>query len=265
MELPAEIRNTIYEYALFDPSGMNFIGIYKHSRRDVDRVSAQCLAAMTQAGWSDSIHINDGVRKNHEKPVALVPSLLGVNKQIHKEGVDILYGKNEFVFQDSFALHNFLINLGPSGAKHLKTIRVLGWLHGRCRKEYNHSCFALLASATNITALHLISQIGGYSPSKYGAGQLYCSAFPWMEAVGMAKGKVDAVIDIIKFDKGRCHSGFDPVPNTCLVDKDKHSEEEYAEFKATLRKLLVAQQQRVMAPPAPTRSKAAKKEAADEE
>jgi hypothetical protein len=63
-----------------------------------------------------------------------------VSKQIHQEAVDTLYGKNEFIFTDSFALYNFMINLGPRGAKHLKTLRLRGWLYGRATKAYNHSC-----------------------------------------------------------------------------------------------------------------------------
>jgi hypothetical protein len=141
MELPAEIRNMVYEYALTDPSGINLVGTFKHKRRTVERVSAKCEADISQdRDYSDSFLINDSIRSQHEKPAPLVPSLLAVSKQIHQEAVDTLYGKNEFIFTDSFALYNFMINLGPRGAKHLKTLRLRGWLYGRATKAYNHSC-----------------------------------------------------------------------------------------------------------------------------
>jgi hypothetical protein len=141
MELPAEIRNLIYEYTLTTPSGINLVGTFKHKRRTVERISTKCQADFTQyRGYSAGHVMNDSIRNQHEKPTALVPSLLAVNKQIHQEATDILYGKNEFIFTDSFALYNFMINLGPTGAKRLKTVRIQGWLDGRAMKAYNHSC-----------------------------------------------------------------------------------------------------------------------------
>ncbi|KAH6876018.1 hypothetical protein BKA58DRAFT_380869 [Alternaria rosae] len=266
LNLPAEIRNIIYEYTLTDSSGINLVGVFKHKRRNVERISAKLQAELSQeSGWSDSQRMNNGVRKTQEEPAPLVTSLLAVNKQIHQEGVDILYGKNEFIFTDSFALYNFMINLGPNRAKSLRTLRILGWLHGRAMKAYNHSCFSALVWATNITAFHIDSQIGWYRASKYGADQLYRDAFPWMEAVGMAKGKVDAIVDIIKFnedhfDEHRGRYRWHTATQTS-------NEEMYAEFKTALRKSLGAQQQRVMAPTTSQtkRAKITKKVTEDEE
>ena len=248
LKLPAEIRNIIYEYTLTDPSGINLVGVFKHKRRNVERISAKLQASLAEgSSWSDAHRMNNSIRNNQEEePAPLVTSLLAVNKQIHQEGVDILYGKNEFIFTDSFALYNFMINLGPSRSKSLRTLRILGWLHGRAMKAYNHSCFAVLVWATNITAFHIDSQIGWYRASKYGADQLYRDAFPWMESVGMAQGKVDAVVDIIKlgednFDgRNSYHRYSSQAP--------KSNDDMYEEFKTALRKSLGAQRQRVIAP-----------------
>ncbi|KAI4933027.1 hypothetical protein J4E85_003430 [Alternaria conjuncta] len=247
LKLPAEIRNIIYEYTLTDPSGINLVGVFKHKRRNVERISAKLQAELSEgSSWSDAQRMNNGIRRAQEESAPLVTSLLAVSKQIHQEGVDILYGKNEFIFTDSFALYNFMINLGPNRSKSLRTLRILGWLHGRAMKAYNHSCFAALVWATNITAFHIDSQIGWHRASKYGAEQLYRDAFPWMEAVGMARGKVDAVVDIIKL--GQDH--FDGRHSYHLYSSHptKSNDDMYEEFRAALRKSLGAQRQRAMAP-----------------
>jgi hypothetical protein len=259
MQLPAEIRNMIYEYALTDPSGINLVGVFKHKRRTVERISVQCQADMSKdSSWSVSFRMNDSIRNQHEEPVPLVPSLLAVNKQIHQEATDILYGKNEFILTDSFALYSFIINLGPSGAKHLKTLRILGWLSGRAMKAYNHSCFAVLVWATNITAFHIDCQIGWHRSSRFGSEQLYRDAFPWMEAVGLAQGKVDAAVDIIKLDETYFMNS-----RRSYYDSSSQTTESYKkridEFKAVLRTSLGAQQKRIMAQPSPKRTKLAKK------
>lgn len=129
-------------------------------------------------------------------PPSLVPSLLAVNKQIYAEGINILYG-HEFVFLDPSALYAFLINLGPSGARHLKSIRLMRWEYGRAKAAYNHACFAVLAWATNLTSFHINAPIGTYRTTRDGADQLYRNAFPWLEAFGAAKGKRDAALDIL--------------------------------------------------------------------
>ncbi|KAG9191121.1 hypothetical protein G6011_09209 [Alternaria panax] len=262
LELPAEIRNLIYEYTLTDSGGINLVGTFKHKRRTVERISAECQTGISQGrSWSDTLLMNDNIRSQHEQPAALVPSLLAVSKQVHQEGVDILYGKNEFTFTDSFALYNFLINLGPRGAKHLKTLRIRGWLNGRAMKAYNHSCFAALVWATNITAFHIETRIGLYRATRYGAEQLYRNAFPWMEAVGLAQGKFDAVVDIIHV----CDNYFDAYPaNYRHLSSASSNKEKLEEFKAALRKALGAQQKHIMAPTV-KKCKVAKKVVADDE
>jgi hypothetical protein len=226
MELPAEIRNMIYTYALTDSSGINLQATFKHKRRTVERISAEC-----QEKLSGYMKMSDAVRAEVEEPMPLAPSLLAVSKQIHSEGLDILYG-NEFIFADSFALYAFLINVGPACAKHLKTIRLLGWGWGRAMKAYNHSCFAVLVWATNITAFH----VDAYTHS---AQQLYRDAFPWLEAIGSAKGKADAAVDVLHLSEAALR----------YYHRSNTHEDKVKAFKAELSKFLDNQQKRVMAKP----------------
>ncbi len=142
--------------------------------------------------------MNATVRKENPEPMPITPALLSVNKQIYQEARDIFYG-NEFVFADTFALYAFLINLGPQGAKYLKTLRLLTWGCGRAMKAYNHSCFALLAWAPNVTAFHIDAQRPGWSrAAKSYSEQIYRDGFPFLEAIGRARGKADAAIDVLK-------------------------------------------------------------------
>ena len=79
----------------------------------------------------------------------------------------------------------------------------------------------------------------------------------------MAKGKVDAVVDVIKFDEDYFDSQHGSYRN--MHQQDKSGEEKYAEFKARLRNMLGAQQQRVMAPSGQGKRRKVAKVAADDE
>lgn len=239
MDLPAEIRNMIYSYSLVDPSGINLVGSFKHKRRTVERVSAA-----TQAGISEQRYLyrklNDDMRSTYAEPTALVPALLAVNKQIQQEAGDILYA-NDFILADSFALYSFMLNLGPSGAKLLKSVRIMDWGYGRALKAYNHSCFAVLAWATNLNKL-VLDKTPGYNRSPKGAAeQLYRDAFPWLEAIGAAKGKVDAGLDALEVSEDAFEEMIHDRSQNC-------AQKDVADiFRARLEDLLGKQQERVMA------------------
>jgi hypothetical protein len=244
MQLPAEIRNMIYIYTLGDPSGINLVATFKHRRRTVERVSAELMSDIAGTyHWRRKNQINDNLRDKHQEPVPLVPSLLAVSKQIYQEGRDILYN-NEFVFADTSVLYHFMLNISPAGAKQLKHLRIMQWNHGRGMKPYNNACFAVLGQATNLQTLHL-DELDGYARKpQAAAAQMYRDAFPWFEAIGAAKGKVDAGVDLLQidpevFDYTYWHQGTQRVVS---------GEEKRDEYLEALRKLLGVQQKRLMAP-----------------
>ncbi|KAF1846923.1 uncharacterized protein K460DRAFT_413745 [Cucurbitaria berberidis CBS 394.84] len=246
MQLPAEIRNMIYSYALTDPSGINFVATTKHKRRTVERVSEETQSGLSR-GWYRRGRINDQVRAQYKEPVSLVPSLLAVSAQVYFEAQDVLYG-NEFVFADTSALYSFLINLGPSGAKRLKTLRLLGWSYGRASKAYNNACFAVLVWATNITAFHVDAFHGWFRSIQTGADRIYRDAFPWLEAMGREAGKADAAVDVLRINARILRTWQCNGTSQLVTD-----EQRYAEFKAMLSKLLAGHQKRVMAKPSKKR------------
>jgi len=239
----------IYGFALTDSSGIQLVATFKHKRRTVERISAEAQDGIKDTyRYYTASRINDELRAKYEDPTALVPSLLAVNKQINQEGRDILYA-NEFVFADSFALYSFMINLGPSAAKYLKSLRLMGWGFGRAMKGYNHSCFAVLVWATNLEKFTL-DKTPGYSRNPKGAAeQLYRDAFPWMEAIGAAKGKVDAALDVLEVPD----EAFDYNYWTQGQQRTVSGEENLEKFRLTLEKLLGQQQKRITAKPSKKR------------
>lgn len=243
LELPGEIKNMIYSYALIDPTGINLVGTFKHRRRTVERVSGELHNNISHGNNWSAARLNDGLRGRYEVPATLAPSLLLANKQIYQEARDILYS-NQFVFGDSFALYNFMLNLSPTGAKQLQHLRIKEWCYGRGMKGYNHSCFAALVQATNIKTLRFDSLSGWSSDPKGSASKLYRDAFPWLEAVGAAKGKADAAVDMLTFKDEL----FDYAYWHQSVRRTVSGEEKRDQCLEQLRHLLLAQQKRVMAP-----------------
>jgi hypothetical protein len=248
MELPAEIRNMIYSYTLTDPDGINLMGTFKHQRRTVERISAELLTQMTGTYRRPTRRYGQGAQDAGTEPVSLVPSLLAVCKQIYSEGRDFLYG-NELVFADSFALYCFMLNISSAGAKQLQHLRLLEWAHGRGMKGYNHSCFAVLVQATNLKTFRLDSSSSWARSPKLAAAKLYRDAFPWLEAIGAAKGKANAGVDVLRLD---------PEEFNYHWDHEYMNKEGCNQFLDALSQLLETQQKRVMGMPAKKRKKATK-------
>ncbi|KAF2825884.1 hypothetical protein CC86DRAFT_351960 [Ophiobolus disseminans] len=249
MELPAEIRCMIYTYALSDPTGINLVATFKNRRRTVERISAEAQAGIKDTRrYYSANRINEDIRTNYADPVSLSPCLLAVSKQIHQEGRDVLYA-NDFAFTDSFALYSFMLNIGPTAARNLKSLRLMGWGYGRGMKAYNHSCFAVLAWATNLDKLTIDTTPGYSSNPKGAAEQLYRDAFPWLEAMGSAKGKVDAALDVLELPESALEN-YHAIPGQRPANEAKQNIES---FRAALRNLLAQQQKRVMAKPSKKR------------
>lgn len=250
LDLPAEIRNTIYSYALCDPSGINIVGAFKHRRRTVIRMPAEFINTPTGLQRRIQRYLNERSPEHRKSLPPILPSLIAVNKQIYSEAVDILYS-NEFVFIDSSALYAFLINIGPSAARHLKSIRLMGWQFTRGKATYNHACFAVLAWATNLTSFHLEAPIGYRRSSNLGADQFYRDAFCWLEAFGTAQGKRDAAVDILHLTEAcfpNCWNGHGSTSHAKRVET----------FKTNLRGFLNKRHDMLMAGPSKPAKKAKK-------
>lgn len=172
---------------------------------------------------------------------ALAPSVLAINKQIYFEQVMVLYS-NDFYMADPYTLHTFVINLGARAASYLKRVTLVNWGSYRSQqKSYNHSCFAALVSATNLERLTIRGNL--YSVNPVGAArQIYRDGFPWLEAVGAAKGRVDAALDILEVSADNFLNWGERRTAHVDEERDKRNAEL---FKEELSKLLNAHVDRI--------------------
>ena len=216
----------IYDYCLTDPRGVYLVSSTRSYRKTVARAGPWYMEEV----YNEQHHgqrqhqprqrrhwFNGPLIRQHEaradteddelkdfltKWRHLVPALLAVNKQIYTEGRDILYG-NEFKFDSTLTLHSFMVIIGHRAATLLTHVTLRSWDMGRgVHKAYNHASFSMMMSATNIQEFRLEAQMNyGYGGARHIASQLYRDAFPWLDAVGVAKGKVDAAVDVIQVSK----------------------------------------------------------------
>jgi hypothetical protein len=180
---------------------------------------------------------DDELEVTHVPTTPMAPALLAVNKQLFEEASSFLYN-NELVFGDTVVLYAFLLNLGPTGVTHLKKIRLFNWNDGNNTKSYGNSCFALLTPAVNISSFVIQTGKTWYNTPKSAAQRFYRDAYPWLEAVGRANGKADAVLDIVHVDYTR------------QVRPDVQGEmttQKKTEFEVVLRNLLLQAERKRMA------------------
>lgn len=130
-------------------------------------------------------------------------------------------------------MHAFLATIGPKNRATVTDITIKGWGYTKAHKALNHPALTMLADAVNLTRLHLDCQLAWGGPSRV-AKQLYRDGFHWLEAMGAAKGRFDAAIDIIDISEANltCH-GYLYIRAGGLSPEEKMEE-----FKAELRKML---------------------------
>lgn len=226
--LPAELRNQIYALALTDANTIFLISKTKRYRRTVERLSP---------GGKLLVYRVDGFHFDPPEPLklpTLAPNLLLLNQAIYAETQPILYAGNTFAVEDTMAMHTFLATIGPKNRATISDLTIGGWGHTKAHKALNYPAFAMLAGAVNLTRLNINCEIGwNYGPTRQ-ARQLYRDGFRWFEAVGVEKGRFDAVLDVIKIED-RVLIGS---PYGRKKDFLKRAEEKQEEFKAELRRLL---------------------------
>jgi len=204
--LPPELKKAIYILALTDPNGIFLIAKRKRYRRVVRRADPSNSDNIRCRGWFQSDNLQSASDCNSTSPTnavsTLVPNLLALSRQIFNEAQPILYGKNAFAVENSFALHAFLANIRPRNVAMLTDLTIKGWGYSKVHKALNHPAFSMLASAVNLRRLHIDCQIRHCwgIDLRHEAKQLYSDGFHWLEAMGAAKGKFDAAVDIIELD-----------------------------------------------------------------
>ncbi|KAH7139183.1 hypothetical protein B0J11DRAFT_36896 [Dendryphion nanum] len=244
LELPAEIRNMIYDLCLHEPAGIYLSSTTEKFRRTVERASEDDIQRVKR---QSRYRNNDGQDDDDEDLVTqpLVPALLAVNQQMYREGRDILYS-NSIRVLDPLALHSFMVNIGPRAAALVKDLTLCSWGGWRgMHKAYNHASFAAMMSATNIEKFKLDGWLMCKNNPKYVARQLYRDGFPWLEAVGSAKGSMEAAVNLIEIAKVNFEGRF-----WQRRDEINDHDSNMREFRLELTKLLEGYMKKIKAPKA---------------
>lgn len=234
MELPPEIRDLVYEFALTDSTDMAIAAHIQNKRRTVARraIHGDTLISVpknTRKRKGSKQTTNDG------ESCSLVPALLAVSKQLHSEAVGFLYHQ-PLIFEDPHALHSFLASVGRH-REYIRDVVLQRWGYGRGTKNaMNFAAFPLLGLCTNLKSLKFESGLGYRAQPEKIAELVYRNTHFFLEAYGAAKGRRDAAVDVIVLGKGV----VDATSYCFYAGTEGSSKEERGErFRAALRKLLM--------------------------
>lgn len=228
MSLPAELKNEIYALALIDPNCIFLVSKTKRHRRIVQRSDPSAV----RPGCGCRFHSQSSASTSTvNKFAALIPNILLLNRAVYAETQPILYAGNTFALDDTSALHAFLANIGPKNRATVTDITLRGWGYTRGHKAFNHSAFTMLASAMNLSSLRLDCRLNWGGPQRV-AKQLYRDGFHWLEAVGVAKGKFDAAIDVLEISDENWRRYYGRVADAPSPEHQREA------FNAQLRRML---------------------------
>lgn len=139
LDLSAELRNRIYEFALVEPSELTLVARTKNYRRGIIRGAIDVAENPRHYGkkyryryydWRSEGQGNDESEEPKNDERSLIPNLLAVNRQIRDEASSYLY-KQELILEDTNALHIFLACIGPSNRELLTNVTIRGWGVGK--------------------------------------------------------------------------------------------------------------------------------------
>lgn len=124
------------------------------------------------------------------------------------EGASYLYSQ-PITIADNYALMVFLNQIGPQHVSMLQDITVKEWLGGRSHKALNFPALAMLIPATKLRRLNIACVVGYYGNywnsnrkqqpvEQKVARKVFRDCFPFLEAYGRSKGRMDAGVDVIE-------------------------------------------------------------------
>ncbi|KAK8254890.1 hypothetical protein HDK77DRAFT_433382 [Phyllosticta capitalensis] len=199
LELPREIRDRIYTFAIRSERTTNFYKKLDHPLPAISPYDTETCDLDFQ----------------HQK--ASTPGLLQVSRQVHAETMPILYGQTRFILHEDY-LEAFLETLGRA-SKFVKSLRLWGTLAGF------YKFASLLLRLVNLKRLELDLRFRGedladadWEPD-FAAAEFYNIATSWILAVGRINENRYAAADIV-------------VPNS---DMTLNTPEWNAKFRSALR------------------------------
>ncbi|KAI7513040.1 hypothetical protein KC347_g1953 [Hortaea werneckii] len=234
MELPPEIRDLVYEFALTDSTDMAIVAHIHNKRRTVARRAIHG-DSLISAPRTTRKRKGSKQTTNNGEPAGLAPALLAVSKQLHTEAVGYLYHQ-PLIFEDTHALHSFLASIG-SHREYIRDVVLQHWGYGRGTKNaMNFAAFPLLGLCTNLKSLTFERGLGYRAQPEKIAELVYRNTHFFLEAYGTAKGRKDAAVDVLVLGK----QVVDATSYCFYAGTEGSSKEERRErFQAALRKLLM--------------------------
>jgi len=194
LDLPAELRNAIYELALQSSRPIGHFIVNKSSWYKRTVRSATPGTESKVGGHGSAIN-----NYAWQKRSSLAPGLLATNRKVYAEAKGILYD-SPFRFENSTALFQFLSSIGYTNRLLLKDITLDAWGYEGAPEAMNYAAFAMLAEGChNLDRLFIHDRIHSHSSNGM-ARAFYKTARSWLEAVGRSKGAKDAAVDVVIFD-----------------------------------------------------------------
>lgn len=232
LDLPAELRDMIYELTLTDANGVGIVATQAGHRHIAIRGKVFTEQDLEYRRYSRFKQAKEGAAELAPISTYFVPALLAVNKQINAEGINYLYGQ-DFIFKDTTALHSFLAPIGTRNQQRLTNIEIMSWGHTGVAKGNNHAAFTMLAGATNLKSLKLMCDVSYWSNNPVRvANRVFGEAHWFLEAYGAANGRKDAAVDILEVDDSSFKLHF------WRGDIGKDVKAEFNRFKTALSALL---------------------------
>lgn len=174
--------------------------------------------------------------EDNAKLKPLVPNIIAVSKAIYEEAASILYGQH-IIIADTRALLDFAAMMTPKTAGMLRDVTIKGWCRTRSQQSINYPAMAILAvsGVVNLECLNLDCQLGYYRAAGRVAKKVYRDCYPWLHAVGNAKGDVYAALDILQVSDENFPRY---VQNETESERVKYYEGEQAAFKRELKRYI---------------------------
>lgn len=254
MKLPAELRNKIYEECLTDGDAIFVTSKQRSFRRAAVRTTQkECTAIYgyrrRRYRWNHLMQIDEPAPEEPQTFKPLIPNILAVSKTIYDEAVRILY-RQPIIIADTRALLDFTTMMSPRTAGMLRDITILTWCGSRAQKCVNYPAMALLAAVgvVNLERLDLDCRLGNFWYWAYPrngrdvkaagirlARKVYRDCYPWLYAVGAAKGDIDGAFKVLRI----CDDNFGPrYHHNENEDREKHMNEAKAVFETELKRLM---------------------------
>lgn len=164
LDLPAELRNRIYEYVfVFSTTGLRITHSAKHA--EVPRVITRTRSLEPiqfnkdlMSAWLLQGDFEDRLFGDEPLMVGTLPSLVSpswLGKQVWQEAMPIFYGQNHFHCGNLKELHN-LMSRTPNFSKHFRSVSVI---YNSNDRMLGHKALKLLRQAPNLEHLAILIDV----------------------------------------------------------------------------------------------------------